>query len=67
MVVDKEGGPGMRLVIDFSRMNQFIDPANFPPANAQSILDQLAGRTVFSKLDFKSAYLQIPVDERCRE
>ena len=67
MVVDKEGGPGVRLVIDFGRMNQFIDPANFPPANAQSILYQLAGRTIFSKLDFKSAYLQIPVDESCLE
>ena len=65
-VVPKEDN-GKRLVIDFSRLNSFIQADNQPAPRARDIFDALAGCKVFSKFDFQSAYLQIPVAEECRK
>jgi hypothetical protein len=43
-----------------------IQPDNQPMPRAQDIFDSLHGRVIFSKLDFQSAYLQIPDAEECR-
>jgi transposase InsO family protein len=64
-VVPKDGG-GQRLVINFQRLNALITPDNQPMPRARDIFDSLTGARVFSKFDFQSAYLQIPVAEECR-
>jgi hypothetical protein len=65
-VVEKDGGKGLRLVINFRKLNERIQPDNQPMPRAQDIFDSLHGRRIFSKLDFQAAYLQIPVAEECR-
>jgi hypothetical protein len=66
-VVPKDTDPFMRLVIDFTGLNACIPPDNQPPPLARDIFDSLHGATLFTKLDFKDAYLQIPVAEECRQ
>jgi transposase InsO family protein len=65
-VVAKDGGAGMRVVIDFTRLNRLIEPDNQPAPRHRDIFDSLHGCEVFSKVDFQSAYLQIPVAEDCK-
>ena len=64
-VVPKDGD-GKRLVVDFSRLNKFVQADNQPAPRARDIFDSLAGTKIFSKIDFQSAYLQIPVDPDSR-
>ena len=58
---------GHRLVVNLSRMNERITPDNMPAADARNIFDSLAGKSLFSTLDFQWAYLQIPVAESSRQ
>jgi hypothetical protein len=68
IVVEKSEGK-IRLVQDFRILNSKIDtPLNWIP-KIQSIYNKLSGTDccVFSKLDLKSAYNQILLDEKSRK
>ena len=59
-LADKKDGT-KRLCIDYRRLNKKTVADKTPLPLIADVIDRLQGSTVFSKLDFASAYWQIPV------
>ena len=54
----------IRLCADFKvTINKFIDRQQHPIPNPTDLLSSLAGEKVFSKLELRQAYAQVPLDE----
>jgi len=60
--VKKKDG-SLRLCVDYRRLNAVTVKDRYPLPRIDSILDRLGGSTIFSKLDLKSGYNQIPIEE----
>ena len=57
-------GKPPRLCADYrTTLNPHLAPVSFPMPTMEESFACLAGNVVFSKLDLKDAYLQVPVDE----
>lgn len=65
IAVKSDGSP--RLCLDLRKVNDRTkkDAKSIP--NVQEMFDRLAGKTIFSSLDLYSGFLQIELEERCRE
>ena len=65
IAVKSYGGP--RLCIDLRKVNELTkkDAKSIP--NVQEMFDRLNGKTIFSSLDFYSEFLQIELEEHCKE
>jgi len=61
MVKKKDGG--WRPCGDFRRLNLATKPDKYPVPNLGDFSSQLEGCTVFSTLDLKNGYLQVPLEE----
>ena len=48
-------------------INQCVEAKLYPLPTTENIFAHLAGGRVFSKLDLSQAYLQLPVDEDCKD
>lgn len=58
----KPDGKSVRLCADFKvTLNKFIKNEHYPLPSTEDIFAKLAGGKVFSKIDLKSAYLQLNV------
>ena len=55
-----------RIVIDYRKLNKVLRPDPFPQTNADEIFLQLHGAKLFSVLDLKKGYYQIPLLETAR-
>ena len=66
VLAPKEDG-GVRVTVDMRCANKAIKPTNIPIPRAEEIRAQLSGFTKFSKLDFKSAFHQLELDESSRQ
>ena len=53
----------MRLCIDYRRLNQVTVKNKYPLPRIDDFLDQLKGASVFSKIDMRSGYWQLRVEE----
>jgi hypothetical protein len=62
-VVHKPDGE-IRITVDYKPLNKLIKSDNFPLPNIEDIYNNLAKSKFFSKMDLKSAYFQIPCDEK---
>ena len=49
---------------DFRRLNTVTKPDRYPVPNMQDLTARLHGSTIFSKLDLKKGYYQVPVNQR---
>ena len=65
VVVPKPKG-GVRLCIDLTSLNKAVKREAYPMASVDESLAKLAGSKVFTKLDARSGYWQIPLDEPSR-
>ncbi len=63
IVVDKDGGTGKRVPVDFRKLNELTKPDHYQMTRVDDILDRLNGCEYFSKLDAKDGFLQIDLAE----
>ena len=64
VVVTKEGNHKKRLVVDYSQtINKFTQLDAYPLPNINTLINEIAQHNVFSTIDMKSAYHQVPINE----
>ena len=65
MIPKKDGG--IKVVIDYRELNAITKRDQYPLPRIDDMLDRLHGALYFSKLDAKSAYWMIPLEETSKE
>ena len=61
LVGKKDQSEGPRFCIDYTGINKILKHDCFPIPLIRDIFDQLQGATIFSTLDLKSGYHQLPI------
>ena len=61
------GNTKNRLCGNFKKVNNVLKRQNFPLPRADDLFDEMRGSTVFSIIDLKAAYLQLPLREEDKE
>ena len=67
LVDKKDPSEGPRFCIDYTKLNQVTKKDAYPLPLIKDIFDQLQGKKIFSTLDLKSGYFQIPLTRRDKE
>ena len=49
---------------DYRRLNLVTKPDQYPPPHIEDLTSQLVGKVIFTKLDLKKGYHQIPVSQK---
>ena len=57
----------MRLCIDYRELNKQTIKDKYPLPNMNDIFDSLRGSIIFSTLDLKACYHQIPLTKSSKE
>ena len=65
VLTPKDDG-GMRVTIDMRNANKAIKQTNIPITKVEDIKARLAGSKVFSKIDFKSAFRRLQLEEESK-
>ena len=61
LVVVKKKEGSIRLAVDFRKLNSISKQDAFPTPSINEIINGLNNAKIFSKLDFKSGYYQVPL------
>ena len=68
VVVPKAGGQSIRVCGDYRlTVNRAAKAEQYPLPRVEELYSKLSGSTIFSKIDLKNAYNQLPLDEKARE
>lgn len=67
LVEKKDPSEGPRFCIDFTKLNKVTKKDAYPIPLIRDIFDQLQGAAIFSTLDLKAGFHQLPVDEADQE
>ncbi|RXN09940.1 gypsy-16 si [Labeo rohita] len=60
VVATKKSG-ALRICVDLRRVNNAVIPDKYPLPTTEELTAQFYGSTVFSKLDLREGYLQVPL------
>ncbi|CAF4777697.1 unnamed protein product, partial [Rotaria sp. Silwood2] len=66
LLVKKKDGD-YRFVVDYRKLNSVTIKDSFPIPTIEATLKQLSGHSYFTKLDLKSGYFQIPIQEEDKQ
>jgi hypothetical protein len=61
----KDGSP--RLCIDYRRLNDVTESDAYPMPDLNTLIRQMRGAKIFSILDLKSGYWQVPLNQNARK
>jgi len=61
-IVDKKDG-SIRITVDYKPLNKIIKGDSYPLPSIKDLFNKLSEADVFTRMDIKSAYHQIPVEE----
>ncbi|KAA3673841.1 uncharacterized protein DEA37_0012248 [Paragonimus westermani] len=68
IVVVRKANGGVRLCGDFSTgLNNALETHQYPLPIPEDLFARLNGGTVFSKIDLSDAYLQVEIEDKCKE
>ncbi|CAF3283177.1 unnamed protein product [Rotaria sp. Silwood2] len=56
-----------RFIVDYRKLNSITRKDSYPQPTTEKLLQRLGGHTWFTKLDLKSGYFQIPIQNREKE
>eukprot|EP00762_Andalucia_godoyi_P006147 ANDGO_01708.mRNA.1 Retrovirus-related Pol polyprotein from transposon 412 len=62
-VVVRKPGKKPRICIDFREINKCTVPLQYPMNHTAALLERMAGKKLFAKLDMKSGFNQMPLDD----
>ena len=65
VVVNRKEGR-IRLCLDLRQANQAIMRTHYPIPTVNELLEKVSGSVLFSKIDLRAGYYQIPLDETSR-
>ena len=63
LLVEKKDG-SLRMVVDYSALNEVTIKKKYPLPMINALFDQLQGAKVFSKIDLQSGYHQLKIREK---
>ena len=63
LFAEKKGGGGLRMCTDYRSLNSNTVTDSWPLPRIDELLARLKGARVFSKLDLRDGYHQIPIAE----
>lgn len=66
VLVKKKGTSDLRFCVDYRKLNKVTKVDPYPIPNMDAVLETLTGNHWFSKLDVKSMYWQVQMDEASR-
>ena len=67
IILIRKSSGDIRVVIDFRKLNNVSKKDAYPMPRIDNLLDSLGGSSVFSTLDCKSGYYQIPLTPESKE
>ncbi|KAG1938438.1 thy-1 membrane glycoprotein [Pimephales promelas] len=66
LVVAQKKSGALRVCVDLRAVNKAVIPDKFPLPTSEELTAQFHGSTVFSKLDLRQGYLQVPLHPSSR-
>ena len=67
VVLARKKNGDLRLCIDFRRLNQRTVKDSYPLPRIKEALDNIKGANIFTSLDFKQGFWEVPMDEESKQ
>ena len=67
LVITPKKDGGIRICLDFRKLNDVSKKVSFPMPDSQMLMDALGGSRIFSSIDLGKAYHQVALDESSQE